>query len=197
MFKTGLIFLLFILQINLAFADDARNYSYELNYEQGASTYKTMSYANIQPFVSPSSNTAQDLSFTVYNHEDTNFFIGGSVNYLKLKFGNSAQSSDFINADFLSLMVMFKYFFSSKASGFYIDGGFGFTGSKGEGNESQDDVKLKGFGGATTLGFGYAIPVSNSVNINIGVQVQANAVTDTVTPYGGAGLPMLNIGVMF
>jgi hypothetical protein len=189
--------LLFLFQINLALADDSRPYSYEFNYEQGAAIYKTMSYANVQQFISPSSSTAQDLSFSVYNHEDNDFFIGGSINYLKLNFQNSVQTSDFINADFLSLMVMFKSFLSSNARGFYLDGGFGFTGSKGEGNISNTNTKIKGFGGALALGFGYAIPVSNSVDINLGVQVQANIVTDFITPYGGGGLPMLNIGVMF
>jgi len=155
--------------------DKSNHHNIDLNYSSGQSNYATMPDGEVRKFRSPNKNTAEGLSLTLSNIDETNLLIG--------------------HLNFVSLNVMTKWFpFSKTPRWFYLLGGFGFTGSKGKASVNNLEYDLKGFGADFLLGAGVAIPVTSWFNINLGVQAQANIVTDMLVPYLGAGYPLLNAG---
>ena len=175
--------------------DKSNHHNIDLNYSSGQSNYATMPDGEVRKFRSPNKNTAEGLSLTLSNIDETNLLIGGSINLFRTNFENSNAAKDFIHLNFVSLNVMTKWFpFSKTPRWFYLLGGFGFTGSKGKASVNNLEYDLKGFGADFLLGAGVAIPVTSWFNINLGVQAQANIVTDMLVPYLGAGYPLLNAG---
>jgi hypothetical protein len=183
---------------SLAQADDS-HYVLDLNYGQGQAAYRTMSDAYVPFFAEPNLSQAQDFEIALYDREAGNFLIGGGLNYMTNRYTELGNTVDHIDTDFLSLMFLFKWFpFSKGQRWFYVQWGIGFAGSKGDGVvDDGTDYKLKGFGGAVSLGAGLAIPVSKDIEVHVGIQMQGVAVTDFVVPYSGVGAPMLNFGIMF